>query len=137
MVMTDDLTPFEQRKLFMLNLGHTYLAERWLVDARPADETVFQAMSDAALRADLEAVWSAEVLPVFEALGQKVEALDYLVKLRDRLLNPFVAHRMADIAQNHAAKIQRRLAPLIALAGQLGLALEQHRLRAAVQRDGP
>lgn len=137
MVMTDDLTPFEQRKLFMLNLGHTYLAERWLVDARPADETVFQAMSDAALRADLEAVWSAEVLPVFEALGRKVEALDYLVKLRDRLLNPFVAHRMADIAQNHAAKIQRRLAPLIALARQLGLALEQHRLRAAVQRDGP
>lgn len=134
-VLTDDLTPFEQRKLFMLNLGHTYLAERWLVDARSADETVFQAMSDAALRADLEAVWSTEVLPVFEALGQKEEALDYLVKLRDRLLNPFVAHRIADIAQNHAAKKQRRLAPLIALSRQLGLTLEQPRLRAAVQRE--
>lgn len=137
-VLTDDLTPFEQRKLFMLNLGHTYLAERWLVDARSADETVFQAMSDAALRADLEAVWSSEVLPVFEALGQKEEALDYLLKLRDRLLNPFVAHRLADIAQNHAVKKQRRLAPLIALARQLDLTLEQSRLRAAVQREsGP
>ncbi len=135
MVLTDELTPFEQRKLYLLNLGHTYLAERWLVEGRPADQTVLQAMNDHELRADLEAVWSEEVLPVFEALGQKTEAEDYLVQLRDRLLNPFVAHRIADIAQNHVAKKQRRMVPVLELARQHGLRVKQARLQAAVQRD--
>jgi tagaturonate reductase len=29
LVLTEDLAPFEQRKLFILNLGHTWLAQRW------------------------------------------------------------------------------------------------------------
>lgn len=32
------------------------------------------------------------------------EALSYLAELRDRLLNPFPRHRLADIARNHAKK---------------------------------
>ena len=57
---------------------------------------------------------------------------DYLVSLRERLLNPYLAHRLADIAQNHAQKKQRRLAPIVALARQLGLHLAQPRLNAAL-----
>ncbi|MDR7379618.1 tagaturonate reductase [Rhodoferax ferrireducens] len=131
-VLTDDLDHHERLKLFLLNAGHTYLAERWLVDGRAADETVQQAMNDAALRAALESLWAEEVLPVFDALGQRDAALAYLVDLRERLLNPFLAHRLADIAQNHAQKKQRRLAPVLALASQLGLDLAQPRLRAAL-----
>ena len=131
-VLTDDLERHERLKLFLLNAGHTYLAERWLADGRAADETVLQVMSDPALRAELEALWAEEVLPVFDALGQSDAALAYLVDLRERLLNPFLAHRLADIAQNHAQKKQRRLAPVLALASQLGLALAQPRLRAAL-----
>ena len=133
-VLTDDLRRHERLKLYLLNLGHTFLAERWHVDGRPGDETVTHAMHDSALRAELEATWAQEVLPVFDALEQGVEARRYLVDLRERLLNPFLAHRLADIAQNHAQKTKRRLAPVVDLALQLGLALPQPRLRQAVDR---
>ncbi len=129
-VLTDDLERHARLKLFLLNAGHTCLAERWLRDGRAADETVLQAMNTPDLRADLEALWSDEVLPVFEALGQRDEALAYLVDLRERLFNPFLAHRLADIAQNHAQKKQRRFGPMVALADQLRLGLAQPRLRA-------
>lgn len=63
---------------------------------------------------------------MFEALGQGDEARDYLSELRSRLLNPFLAHRLADIAQNHAQKKQRRIEPLLALAAQRIPALAHH-----------
>lgn len=131
-LVTDDLQRHERLKLMLLNLAHTFLAECWLNGHRPADETVLQAMSDPQLRAEVEALWADEVLPVFDALGQRAEALDYLSTLRDRLLNPFLAHRIADIAQNHEQKKQRRFAPAVALAAELKLPLAQPRLRAAL-----
>lgn len=130
-VVTDDLPRYERLKLHLLNLGHTYLAERWLEGGRAADETVLQIMNDPAIRADLEAVWAEEVLPVFAAEGLGEEAAAYAGEVRDRFLNPFLAHRIADIAQNHAEKKRRRLAPVIALAEQHGLDIPQTRLRAA------
>jgi tagaturonate reductase len=131
-VLTDDLERHERLKLFLLNAGHSYLAERWLNDGRAADETVAQAMNAPELRADLEAMWADEVLPLFQALGQGDAALAYLVDLRERLLNPFLAHRLADIAQNHAQKKQRRLGPIVALATTKLPGLAQPRLRAAL-----
>jgi len=132
-VLTDDLQRYERLKLYLLNLGHSYLAERWLRGEGPADQTVRAAMGDAASRAALEAVWAEEVLPVFDALGLGRDAVAYLVELRERLLNPFLAHRLAEIAQNHAQKLQRRFVPVIELAGTLRLSLPQSRLRAALQ----
>lgn len=132
-LLTDELARHERLKLLLLNLGHTFLAERWLQSGQPEGVTVLQAMRDAATRAELEALWADEVLPVFEALGEGQGALAYLDALRDRLLNPFLAHRLADIAQNHEHKKQRRLAPAVQLARELGLGVPQHRLHAALQ----
>jgi tagaturonate reductase len=132
-VVTDQLEPYERRKLFLLNLGHTFLAEHWLQHQRPGDETVLQAMSDPKPRAELEALWQEEVLPVFDALGEADIARGYLAQVRDRLCNPFLAHRLADIAQNHEEKKRRRLRPVVALANELQLPLAQPRLRAALK----
>ncbi|HEY0820710.1 MAG TPA: mannitol dehydrogenase family protein, partial [Rhizobacter sp.] len=132
-VLTDDLARHERLKLLLLNLGHTFLAERWLQAGKPAGMTVLQAMRDEPLRAELEALWAEEVLPVFDALGEREQALGYLEALRDRLLNPFLAHRLADIAQNHEQKKQRRFAPAVALAREHGLSIRQPRLHAALQ----
>jgi tagaturonate reductase len=131
-VVTDRLEPYERRKLFLLNLGHTWLAGEWLRQGRPRNETVRAAMADAALRAGLEALWADEVLPVFAALGDGDAARAYVDEVRDRFLNPFLDHRLADIAQNHEEKTRRRLAPVVALAAELGLDLPQPRLRAAL-----
>ncbi|MFG6432938.1 mannitol dehydrogenase family protein [Roseateles sp. LYH14W] len=130
--LTDDLARHERLKLLLLNLGHTLLAEWWMAGARPADMTVLQAMQDPALRGPLEAAWQQEVLPVFDVLGQGDEARAYLVGLRDRLLNPFLAHRLADIAQNHDMKKARRLMPVVDLAQQHAPGLQQPHLSAAL-----
>jgi tagaturonate reductase len=131
-LLTDDLARIERLKLWLLNLGHTMLAERWRAEGRAPDETVLQAMNDPALRARVEAVWRDEVLPVFDAQGEGDAARAYLVTLRDRLLNPFLAHRLADIAQNHAQKKQRRITPVLEAAVALGLPIAQPQLRAAL-----
>ncbi|ROZ77622.1 mannitol dehydrogenase family protein [Ramlibacter sp. WS9] len=131
-LLTDDLQRYERLKLFLLNAGHTLLAERWLAGGRAPDETVQQAMNDGGLRVELESFWADEVLPVFDALGQHGEARAYLVDLRERLLNPFLDHRISDIAQNHAQKKQRRFAPIVALAAELQCGVAQLRLRAAL-----
>jgi tagaturonate reductase len=134
-VLTDDLDRFERLKLHVLNLGHTYLAERWLVGARPAAETVLDIMGDAAVRDELEAIWKDEVLPVFAADGIGREAADYIDQVRDRFLNPYLAHRLADIAGNHSEKKGRRLAPMIERAQTLGLPIAQPRLHAAMESN--
>jgi tagaturonate reductase len=133
-VLTDDLEGFERRKLFLLNLGHTVLAHCWIVNQAGAGSpsTVLQAMHHASMRPLLEAVWQQEVLPVFDALGQGSEARTYLDVVRGRLLNPYLAHRLADIAQNQAQKKMRRIEPLVALAQRVCPALAQPRLRAVL-----
>ena len=131
-VLTDDLDHYEKLKLFLLNLGHSYLAERWLQDARAKDETVRQAIADDALVADLETLWRDEVLPVFAAEGMGDDAQAYIGVLRERLRNPFLAHRLSDIAGNHDEKKRRRFVPVIAAAERLGLSRPQSKLRAAL-----
>jgi tagaturonate reductase len=136
MVVTDALAPFEQRKLWLLNLGHTILAERWRLLGGAADMTVVQAMHTPALRTPLEAVWADEVLPVFDAEGTGAEARAYLVELRDRLLNPFLEHRLADIAKDHAQKKLRRLALVVERAAALQVPIAQTQLRNALAETG-
>lgn len=132
-VVTDDLDRFERLKLHLLNLGHTYLAERWIRGERPAQETVRQIMEDAEIRGDLESVWHDEVLPVLSADGLNADAVAYIADVRDRFLNPFLAHRLSDIAGNHAEKKSRRLQPIVARATELGLTIEQPHLHAAMK----
>jgi tagaturonate reductase len=132
-VVTDNLVQFEQLKLWLLNLGHSYLAERWLQDGRAQDETVLQAMSDPVLLAELEALWEEEVIPVFAALNLEADARQYLIEVRERFSNPFLAHRVADIAQNHEEKKRRRFLPVVEMAQEKQLTIAQTRLRSALQ----
>ncbi|WP_421565508.1 mannitol dehydrogenase family protein [Ochrobactrum sp. EDr1-4] len=131
-VVTDDLASYERLKLYLLNLGHTFIAEQWLNGNRPKDEIVLEAMNDETIRNELEALWREEVLPVFAADGLGEQAEAYVNTVRERFLNPFLKHRIADIASNHAEKKQRRFAPVIARAKELDLDLTQHRLKAAM-----
>jgi tagaturonate reductase len=131
-VLTDDLAHYERLKLLLLNLGHTMLAELWLADQAAADTNVRDAMRNEAWRTALESTWRDEVLPVFDALGEHDAAHAYLVDVRDRFENPFLDHRLSDIARNHAEKKQRRFKPAVELAHQLGLNIDQRWLIAAL-----
>lgn len=135
-VLTDDLQSYERLKLFFLNLGHSWLAEQWLTEQRSPSQTVREAMHDTHLRAGLEAVWQEEVLPVFEAMDMRERAENYLASVRDRFGNPYLDHRIADIAQNHIPKIKRRVMPLIELANALSMQNAQPRLRGLLAKRG-
>jgi tagaturonate reductase len=134
-VLTDDLRRYAQLKLFFLNLGHTWLADQWIGAGRAPDQTVLQAMNDTRVRSGLEAVWHDEVLPVFIAMGHRHDALAYIDSVRERFLNPFLAHRIADIAVNHREKVKRRISPLIELADSLSLPATQRHLREILAAD--
>jgi tagaturonate reductase len=132
-VVTDDLAHYERLKLLMLNLGHTMLAEIWRTREGSPDMIVLDAMRDPAYREPLEATWRDEVLPVFAALGKRDVAAEYLSSVRDRFENPFLVHRLADIARNHDEKKVRRFRPVIELARELNLDIEQKRLHDALE----
>lgn len=127
-VLTEDLTTCERPKLFVLTLGHAWLADQWLSGVTPV-RTVLEAMHEPALREGLEEVWREEVIPVFEALGLGPQAREYVDVVRGRLCNPFLEHLLADIANNHEQKKSRRVAPLLELAARVGVAGRMTRLQ--------
>ncbi|HEY1779420.1 MAG TPA: mannitol dehydrogenase family protein [Roseiarcus sp.] len=131
-VVAADLKPYERLKLFILNLGHTYLAELWAREGGSPSLKVREAVADATMRAKLDALYAEEVLPVFAAIGMGDEARAYLRTVIERFSNPFLNHRLAEIFTNHEAKKQRRFGGLVELAGANGVRVRQPRLKAAL-----
>ncbi len=99
----------EAFKLFILNLGHTYLVHQWQKSKPEGILFVRQLMQDDTFFADLKSLYQEEVLPGFVAAGQEQQALDYIEVTLDRFANPFLDHRLSDIMQNHREKIERRV----------------------------
>jgi tagaturonate reductase len=135
-VVAADLKPYERLKLFILNLGHTYLAELWARDGGAPGLTVREAVADTTMRAKLDALYAEEVLPVFAAIGMGDEAEAYLRTVIERFSNPFLDHRLSEIFTNHEAKKARRFGGLIELAKANGVRVSQPRLIAALA-NGP
>ena len=109
-----DLTPFLKLKLHILNLGHTVLADIWMKEGRREDETVREMLRDAGIRQRLLAVYHGEVLPGFAARNLGREAEDYVATTLERFDNPFLDHRLRDIANHHVEKVARRIVDLMA-----------------------
>jgi len=130
--VTRDLKPYERLKLFILNLGHTWLAEIWARGGGAQKLTVRDAMSDRALRAELDDLYDEEILPVFTGIGMGGEAAAYRATVTERFSNPFLDHRLAEIFINHEAKKERRFGGLIELAETNGVRIRQPRLKAAL-----
>ena len=127
--VVDDLRVPARLKLFVLNLGHTVLAERWLADRRPPGETVREIIADKAMRPFLDGIYDDEILPVLVAAGLS-QAPTYRDSVMERFRNPFLDHRLADIADNHASKKERRVGGLMKLAAEVAPELKQPRLAA-------
>lgn len=113
-IVTDDLEPYLRLKLHILNLGHSFLAEIWQSEKRPADETVREILSDLVIRKRLTDLYRDEVIPGFAEYGMADAASAYVKTTRERFENPFLNHRLSDIAQNHRLKIERRVVEFIA-----------------------
>jgi tagaturonate reductase len=131
-IVAADLKPYERLKLFILNLGHTYLAELWAKEGGAPTLTVREAVADKTMRTKLDALYAEEVVPVFAAIGMGDEANAYLKTVIERFSNPFLNHRLSEIFTNHEAKKQRRFRGLIELAETNGVRVKLPRLNSAL-----
>jgi tagaturonate reductase len=105
-VWTPDVRPYYLRKVRILNGGHTAL----LIKAWPRGfATVREAVLDAELGRWLERVLFEEVVPVLE--GRVDRPAEFAREVLERFRNPFLEHKLADIATHHDAKVRLRLVP--------------------------
>src|SRR5262245_43019123 len=105
-IWTPDVPPYFLRKVRILNGGHTAL----LIKAWPRGfRTVREALLDPELGAWLEKLLFEEVVPVLE--GRVEGPREFARQVLERFKNPFIEHKLADIAAHHASKVQVRLVP--------------------------
>ena len=132
--IVDDLDAIAALKLFILNLGHTWLVDRWS-QMEDAPSTVSGLLDIQAVLDDLRDVYAAEVMPAFDAADMGPDAHVYVDTTIERYRNPFLDHKLNDIAQNHAAKVERRIAGFMAWAASMGDQSEKPRLRAMIEQE--
>jgi tagaturonate reductase len=119
-VLTDDLDAYERLKLHILNLGHSWLAQRWIDAGRPAGETVRGLLADPATRAALDRLYAGEVVPGFAVRGMGDAAKAYAEQTIARFANPFLEHRLSDIAGSHDAKLEKRVGGFVDWVREVG-----------------
>jgi tagaturonate reductase len=103
-----DVGSFALRKIRILNGAHTALVAR----TRGGPFTfVREAMADPATAAWLEALLREEIVP---AIDDRIEdGAGFTAAVMERFRNPFLDHRLADIALHHDAKLGTRLVPTL------------------------
>ncbi len=100
------LAPFQLRKVRILNGAHTLMTPLGLLHDM---EQVREAMEHERLCGLVRAVVEQEIIPVLPMDGQELKA--YADDVYERFLNPFIRHRLADIAMNSLSKFKVRLLP--------------------------
>lgn len=103
----DDVSPFEQRKLWLLNGAHSLLAYAGGIRGH---ETVADAISDATCRAWVEQWW--DVAARHLSLPDD-EVTAYREALLDRFANPRIRHHLAQIAADGSQKLPVRIVPAL------------------------
>ena len=105
--LVDDVTPYEQRKLWLLNGAHSLLASLGL---RLGHETVASAMDDPRCRDAVEQLWdeaAAELpLPPDEVTAARAA-------LVDRFANPRIRHTLGQIASGGSEKLPVRVVDVV------------------------
>ena len=105
--LTDDVEPFEQRKLWLLNGGHSLLAYAGSIRGHA---TVADATADDACRAWLDEWWS-EASAHLRFPAPDVAA--YRGALLERFSNPRIRHRLDQIAADGSHKLPVRVLPVL------------------------
>jgi tagaturonate reductase len=104
--LVDDVAPYHLRKVRMLNGAHTAMVAKF----KPAGfETVLQVVTDPAASRWVRDVLYEEIVPTLAFRAEGVAL--FADQTWDRFRNPFLNHRLADIAAHHADKVKIRLMP--------------------------
>ncbi|WP_336698342.1 mannitol dehydrogenase family protein [Curtobacterium sp. USHLN213] len=105
--IVDDVTPYEQRKLWLLNGSHSLLAYLGL---QLGHDTVGSAMGDPVCRAAVEQLWDEAALELPLPEAEVAAARDALV---DRFANPRIRHTLRQIAAGGSEKLPVRVVDVL------------------------
>nr|WP_081416551.1 mannitol dehydrogenase family protein [Arthrobacter castelli] len=113
-VFVDDIGPFEDRKLWLLNGAHSLLAYS---AQRRGHDTVAQALADRTCVQWVEQFWD-EAQRHLPAEGLDIDR--YRAALRERFSNARIEHRLAQIASDGSNKLRLRAVPVMKAERQAG-----------------
>ncbi|MCU6712537.1 tagaturonate reductase [Paenibacillus sp. J5C_2022] len=108
----DDLKPFQLRKVRILNGSHTLMTPLGIVLGL---ETVREAMEHPQVGRLVKLAVEHEIIPALPELDA-AELRQYAQDVYGRFLNPFIRHRLSDIAMNSLSKFKVRLLPSLQYA---------------------
>lgn len=111
-LIVDDIKPYKERKVAILNGAHTALVP---VAFQAGLDTVGEAMNDAEICAFVEKAIYEEIIPVLDLPREELESFASAVTGRFR--NPYIKHQLLSIALNGMTKYRTRILPQL-LAGQ-------------------
>jgi tagaturonate reductase len=103
-VLTDDVTPFRERKVRILNGAHTLMASIGLL---LGCKTVLDAMRHPLIASYLKQLLFEEIVPSLDVPGGEPFAREVLL----RFGNPYLRHALRDITVQHTAKMRVRVVP--------------------------
>jgi len=113
-VVADDIAPYRERKLRLLNGTHTAMTPVALLCGC---ETVRDAVEDEDVGAFVRRVMLDEIAPFVAA----PEAEAFAREVLERFANPFIHHEIADIALQQTMKLRVRIVPaILAFARETG-----------------
>lgn len=115
-----DLTPFQQRKVRLLNGAHTWMAPLGILHGIDYVGELIQ-HPDLGTRARTAAY--EEIIPTLPYPQEEMER--YTNDVFERFANPYIKHRLSDIAMNSLSKFRVRLLPSIAWYVEQGLAVPE------------
>jgi tagaturonate reductase len=108
LVTTDDLQPYRERKVYLLNCQHTSLAQ---IARLQGIETVGDSMKDSTMRSFVLREMNEEVIPVLTLPEDELKA--FASHVIERFSNPFNEHRLDSIGLNSVSKYSVRILPMV------------------------
>lgn len=107
-LITDDMTPYRERKVYLLNGPHTAMASLGLLADLCSVEDV---MKDEVFSAFVARLIQEEIIPMVDLPQDDLHS--YAEAILDRFRNPFIRHELTSIYLNSISKFKARLLPIL------------------------
>lgn len=114
-VIEEDISPYFERKVRILNGGHTLMSP---ISFLVGHETVRDAMDDAVMGEFVRRMLRDEIAPTLPASVKGVET--FVQDVIDRWSNPFLNHSLHDITMQSTRKMRARVIPTIRRRMEMG-----------------
>ncbi len=105
-IFADDITPYKQRKVKILNGSHTSMVP---VAYLCGIDTVREAVTDEDVGKFVQGLVNDEIKPTIDLPKNEMDA--FANSVIERFMNPFIRHELMSIALNSTTKFKTRLLP--------------------------